>query len=25
FALNTGRWQPTPADLEMPKPIGRTE
>lgn len=25
FALNTGRWQPAPADLEMPKPIGRTE
>lgn len=25
FALNTGRWQPTPADLQTPKPIGRTE
>jgi hypothetical protein len=20
FALNTGRWQPTPADLQLPKP-----
>ena len=25
FALNTGRWQPIPADLQMPKPIGRGE
>ena len=24
FALNAGHWQPTPADLEIPKP-GRTE
>ena len=24
FALNTGHWQPTPADLELPQP-GRTE
>ena len=24
FALNSGHWQPTPADLEIPKP-GRTE
>lgn len=24
FALNTGHWQPTPADLEIPK-SGRTE
>jgi Outer membrane lipoprotein virB7 len=20
FALNTGRWQPTPADLQLPNP-----
>ena len=25
FALNTGRWQPAPADLQTPKPIGRNE
>jgi hypothetical protein len=24
FALNAGHWQPTSADLELPKP-GRTE
>ena len=24
FALNSGHWQPTPADLEIPK-LGRTE
>ena len=24
FALNTGHWQPTPADLELPQP-GKTE
>jgi hypothetical protein len=24
FALNTGHWQPTSADLQLPKP-GRTE
>jgi hypothetical protein len=24
FALNTGHWQPTPADLQLPKP-GRVE
>ena len=22
FALNTGHWQPTPADLEVPRPGG---
>ncbi len=22
FALNTGHWQPTPADLEIPRPGG---
>ncbi len=22
FALNTGHWQPTPADLTLPKPGG---
>ena len=22
FALNTGHWQPTPSDLEVPRPGG---
>ena len=25
FALNTGRWQATSADLQIPKILGRTE
>ena len=25
FALNTGRWQPQPADLRTPPPIGKPQ